>query len=1352
MTHAHGTLLPLAAALFAATAASAASITAEDGLDLVQSATLPNEVFTAADGATIRVAGADAARPGLTVHRMEGLADLRRPNNPVYGKDCGARTNLVFDSALSNAAPTGSWIHQGRWHAPATGLYSFAAAFDDKAGLLIDGRSILAAGQTLNGVRDVSLAQGWHDVEIVFLNEHAGMGTPSAYAKGLVWSADNIAFTDANVADGNLFADPGDGTCLQQVHSGTFCRRLDIPSGTATLDLTQSGLAGPFCFANRTGLRTGPGAKLLVRGASQLVFNGSDDDGVHLPLLDADVAFEDAPEGRVRIVGKASIERMRPNYVIEDGSEVAYWGTNMVTDAEWTLTNRNAQLLTDAAVSPATKIRVAGGSTLTLKPCRHNPSDTWSWQGVEGTFPHAFELLDQTGCLLLRGYRRLVLTGPLSGDGDLAVCDGAQDGPVRLTGDLRAFTGTFRVQGFGQLSVEGPLPDADVSKIVLGQQYGDGGGRLAFAPEGAGETRTHRAVARVWGLRDDAYLEALANQEITVRTFGGIGGLKTANLTDSHITVESLDADATLVLRYTANVTVLAAGTGARVQAVGNAGQPGRLELGPSCGTLDELALVDGAVVTLAGTGTVLRVTGAGTVVLEQGAVVLTADPAVEIRHAADAVVRDTDAAALASALGPTPALWLDASRPDTTQQYLNCVFTNGPVVRRWNDCRADQTGLYGLNPRGEGYVRVYPYVMTNALNGRNVVSMGAVNGRLESRDGHVDVTTGQPVEPADALQPETRRLPLNRPIRVRTAILVFGSQLGGGGAMLGGNRDATATDLRGREAEEWAQPVDTACAFARGGEKTADFQNPETPIFWERRNCWVDGVAVDPTKTGFSGGWQIVSFESKTEAGEEVRSLGMIETHANAGGQNYAEVLLYTNALTAAERAAVELHLARKWGLWGAVPVNGSGQMEISDVFPAEGAFAGTVAVQAGGCLDLGAAPLPMTEAEMPTEGRVGWFDPDCAASLERAGASEPGCEDAVYGLFDRGKERIAGTPYLHGAYNSQANNYPSDRRPRARRGVRGDAAERTWIDFFEDPADKAGNTLRVKTNPDVLRKNAPPDYSYTSLPVRTAFIACDSQHGGGNPIADTVTVDALVKRREVANAYAPIWPAGTADALTAGETRLNGQKIDGRTTGFTGAPEVLSFTTTETFPAAFFGSCGTGKGERSYEVLGEIVLFSREVVGAERARIEAYLMNKWTGRLPAGWCDWRRATVTGAGQVKAPAKEVLPAFAPDFTGSLALAGDLSFHVDAANNVMDALLLPPAAALTLPATGVVSVSFAGRPTSCTLATAGTIAGFDPAGWTLQVTPKPTGSHRLVCADGALRLVVHPIGTLLLVR
>ena len=327
---------------------------------------------------------------------------------------------------------------------------------------------------------------------------------------------------------------------------------------------------------------------------------------------------------------------------------------------------------------------------------------------------------------------------------------------------------------------------------------------------------------------------------------------------------------------------------------------------------------------------------------------------------------------------------------------------------------------------------------------------------------------------------------------------------------------------------------------------------------------------------------------------------------------------------------------------------------------------------------------------------------------------------------------------------------------RQRAVRAARGDGPARTWLVFREDPelpTFDGGNTLRLKTDVSLISNaTAGAFYSFEICPTRTAFIVMDSCWGGGTPILDKIEANGLVRRRTGDDFTKPIWAGGTAGSLTGGVTRLNGAACDGVTTGFTGAPEVFSFTTTNDFPAAFFGSYKNKNVEGGTEVLGEILLYDRVVAGAERDRIECYLMNKWLGVATGGACDWRRATVTGAGTVAA-ARAGLPALDAAFTGTLALADTaLAFHVDTAGMVTDALALPAGAALALPEAGALTVSFAGKPVGCTLATAGAITGIDPARWTVALTPTFHGTSRLVCTAGALRLEVIPDGTVLLFR
>ena len=77
----------------------------------------------------------------------------------------------------------------------------------------------------------------------------------------------------------------------------------------------------------------------------------------------------------------------------------------------------------------------------------------------------------------------------------------------------------------------------------------------------------------------------------------------------------------------------------------------------------------------------------------------------------------------------------------------------------------------------------------------------------------------------------------------------------------------------------------------------------------------WVNGVEVDSTADGMSGGWDVISFN--TDNGSRAfRNIGSPDDVNKAGGQDYAEILVYTNVLTDTQRRLVEARLAAKWGL----------------------------------------------------------------------------------------------------------------------------------------------------------------------------------------------------------------------------------------------------------------------------------------------------------------------------------------------------------------------------------------------------------------------------------------------------
>ena len=315
-----------------------------------------------------------------------------------------------------------------------------------------------------------------------------------------------------------------------------------------------------------------------------------------------------------------------------------------------------------------------------------------------------------------------------------------------------------------------------------------------------------------------------------------------------------------------------------------------------------------------------------------------------------------------------SPALWLDASETTRMEGAWNAkwetstvgkkvlkenpkktfndkdtaTFKDCPLIEKWFDKRLDQNKTYGWQYRNYGYdntlyTLVYPYLVEKGLNGKPYMCFGSMGDEMDTEK--YGLNNGN--TSADYKE-ERRRMPFmedmwdndgtknveGHAIRSGTSILVFGSQNGGGRAMLGGY-SSTGTGItaspNGRKVGDLGVldgTHDVSCAnnFPRAGTSTTT--TVDTPIFTNNLDTWLDGVPVDPTVTGYNGGWQIVSFNDPDR--KFVRSLGMNSRYAYAGGQNYAEILIFSNVLSARDRQAIEEYLALKWGLPIATRRNG--------------------------------------------------------------------------------------------------------------------------------------------------------------------------------------------------------------------------------------------------------------------------------------------------------------------------------------------------------------------------------------------------------------------------------------------
>ena len=251
-------------------------------------------------------------------------------------------------------------------------------------------------------------------------------------------------------------------------------------------------------------------------------------------------------------------------------------------------------------------------------------------------------------------------------------------------------------------------------------------------------------------------------------------------------------------------------------------------------------------------------------------------------------------------------------------------------------------------NPTNEYYQSVYMYMVTNPastkglsyLTGGNSTTRRLVfdNGTQMGRNGNTAI-----------------------PRTWRSATLVFGSQDGGGAGL-----------------------------FADSKKYLGRVKGKGNPIL-SNDTCrvWLNGVEVDPTTATFSGGWDIVTIQPKSDFRDSPLngigySAAYTGTGVDGGGQRYGEILIHTVEPTEEQRIALESHLAKKWHVANyavnlpapVLNVAGQGMLEISDDL----ALAGTATniTIAGSGEVTATARLAVPKFDAAFEGSIGFgFSP---------------------------------------------------------------------------------------------------------------------------------------------------------------------------------------------------------------------------------------------------------------------------------------------------------------------------------------------------------------------------------------
>ena len=632
-----------------------------------------------------------------------------------------------------------------------------------------------------------------------------------------------------------------------------------------------------------------------------------------------------------------------------------------------------------------------------------------------------------------------------------------------------------------------------------------------------------------------------------------------------------------------------------------------------------------------------------------------------------------------------------------------------------------DVAGAYFLQCDKPQYATISPHVMTNACNGLNYLSFkyggNCIRARLHSMaDGSWTY------------------------ISPKFAVMVFGSQAGGGAAVLADDRDGAYT----RAGFEY----DSSLYIHRIGEEARFSGTNVTKDYGlfgdDTISCWLDGTKVEtPSEQPLSGGWQIISVDTSDHI---VSGLGYPRSAGSAtndGGQNYAEVIFFDKVLNDLERIAVERYLAQKWGITSyqdsmlgvsmTLGVSGKGSVSLGkDTVLAPGAFNGTIDLN-GKSLSFASGSLPPGSEAIPSP--QNWFDPDVTSAVIHSSGTY------VSSVFDwRDNQSQNGIHYLNSA----------GRAPKSVRGSRGDGPIRNWIDcspVLSGTATASGRGFRFKE-----KGNEGSVYAVQPVTARTVVMAQDSSKNGGTPFLDTVAGNTLSPRSRPYATYGattaadPIWRDNSVNVFGGGQTYLDGKAIDGTRAGFGGRPEILTAVGGSSFTLGAFGyvsylDARTPNDIDEGEIQGEILVYNQVLSDADRKTAEAYLAWKWCGKAINGYACRTNLTLTGSGAVVVGDVGQMPKFDSSFVGTVSLpnADSLNFSVSRdTTEVAGALVLSGAA--EFPSEVTVNVAYSGRPKGGEYVLVSAGSGLDNSTWTLAAVPGVKA--KLVVTSTAVKLAI----------
>ena len=1105
-----------------------------------------------------------------------------------------------------------------------------------------------------------------------------------------------------------------------------------VPNAATTVTVDISDVTGDCTVIRMTGGLRGAGTVVFGAGVQKLRFgdtlSSSSAGVIHLLAFETPVSFTEQ-DGTVEFVQMSSLLSKPASYTIAKGATVAPFVKDFFDVDALTLDTFDLVLCSEVSVKSGCTITVGEGRKVYHRPATvRSPTGSditifsqWSGQADKSFTLNllldggTFETQVRTaGCAIL---------GDITGAGDLVFT--APGGSVEFKG-RHAFTGTItsksNLANPGTITFTSSKDStfANVDVKLNAENYVD---KILFAPEsGPIEIKSVTGRKPTW---TGGYGQILVGADCKATiglakgslAFGGKGGsaevelaavdaVQIQELPGVTVTLDAFDSTCSFALRTQSGENRWGICGGGDAEITVPVEMPSDFMDGELC---------------LGGTLQVPAVLAFRTVRILKDAEVRTCIPS------GTRIVNEGGALELLPSWKVKVGLWFDASAGDSSfykaQDYLAAKgwSTSGfksSHVYEWLDCRSTQRDYR---------IRAARYDTTD----NNLTSK--VFPELRSDDGGAYMswsTADKTRTPLAGGKYTEDRLSYS----AKTVIAVFGSQLGGGNAML------TTENAR----------------LARTTETYGTGYKANWPICLDTTiSVRTNGVGVTGSETGFNGGWQIVTLE--TDDAFSVKGIAHpsdYDTSTGNGGQQYRELLVFSDRLTDAERYEVEKYLAEKWGqkIAGEAPETsapsfdllGSGSVSLvgDTVYGTNGYFTGTVELN-GRRLEVGDVRLPISDADVPADGRILWVDPRYEGAVVFSDdQTKPDEVKMIYARDNAGLLTADKSLYLTSPIKEDGS---EDRRVRLANG---------WLDFRNGYDDETvGNVLYMQKLP-YARMNAYTDTAETFYNVLSGFFAVDSSDGSGGTLmtslANTTGGD-LIRRASASDPTLNLKDA-VKDQVEF-NIALDGVSIAAKKDGFNGRKETLSFCVTNDYKLQVkaFGNPLIPSPNR--EIFGEWMLYSRALTADERANVESYLMKKWQGVMRPGFGESREMTIVGDGVVAIGDPKALPELGENFTGTIELTRTTwAFTLDQGSATALEAWTIPGRTVTAPAAVTVDLDVsAARQGKFLLASAETFA----AGTTFTLGTVVNPRDRivgLVVEGNALYATVESKGLMLIVR